>query len=527
MDGVLEVAGGRVRGRELDGVWAYSGIPYARSPEGPFRWRPPQPPEPWSGVRDALDFGPIAPQSPPIPGIAVPGDPVAQDEDCLTLNVWTPAPDGRPRPVMVWIHGGGFTSGTGAGLLYRGGDLVRHGDVVVVTVNYRLGALGFLGHPALVEGSPAPEAVGNWGLLDQVAALRWVRDHIAGFGGDPGNVTIFGESAGGMSISALLGAPSARGLFHRAIIQSGPPYTHSLARAGRAAEDLAKGLGIGEITRAVLESVPAADLVAVTQALQNRTPPPGELPLPFLPVVDGAFLPRRPEEAVAAGEMAEVPLLVGTNRDELTFFGLGDPELADMDDEGLARWIGRATPDRSPTDVIETYRSVRAARGEPTTPRDLWVAAGSDLVFRWPSLCLATAQRAHQAATFVYLFTWETPAFGGLLGSCHALEIPFVFGAVRRPLIAAFAGGGPDAEALSARMQQAWLSFARAADPSHEGIGRWPAWDATRRATMVFGPGGGAADAPRNDELAVWERASPLAGATATFHTGSRAAPGT
>jgi para-nitrobenzyl esterase len=455
-------------------------------------------------VRDALEFGPIAPQSPPIPGIAIPGDPVEQDEDCLTLNVWTPAPDSGRRPVMVWVHGGGFTSGTGAGLLYRGGGLARRGDVVVVTFNYRLGALGFLGHPALAAGPATPEAIGNWGLLDQVAALRWVRDHIAGFGGDPGRVTLFGESAGGMSISALLGAPSARGLFHRAIVQSGPPYTHSPTRAVGAAEDLAKGLGIGEVTREVMESVPAADLVAVAQQMQNRTPHPGELPLPFLPVVDGAFLPHRPEEAVAAGSAASVPLLIGTNRDELSFFGLGDPQLSGIDDEGLVRWMCRAAPGRSPTEIVETYRSVRAARGEPTTPRDLWVAAGSDLVFRWPSLSLAAAQRAHQPATFVYLFTWETPAFGGLLGSCHALEIPFVFGALHRPLIAAFAGGGPEAEALSARMQQAWLAFARFANPSHEGIGPWPAWDETRRATMVFGPGGGAVDAPRDEELAVW-----------------------
>jgi para-nitrobenzyl esterase len=444
--------------------------------------------------------------------MAIPGDPVRQDEDCLTLNVWTPAPDDAGRPVMVWIHGGGFVSGTGSGLLYRGGDLARRGDVVVVTVNYRLGALGFLAHTALAEGSTAPRVVGNWGLLDQVAALRWVRDHIARFGGDPGSVTIFGESAGGMSISTLLGMPAARGLFHRAIVQSGPPYTHSLDRARSAAEDLAEGLGLGEITREVLESVPAADLVETTRRMQDRAPSPGELPLPFLPVVDGAVLPRRPEEAVAGGEVAEVPLLVGTNRDELTFFALGDPRLTDIDDEGLVRWMRRAASDVTPAEVVECYRSVRTARGESTAPRDLWVSAGTDLVFRWPSLALAAAQRAHQPATFVYLFTWQTPAFGGLLSSCHALEIPFVFGAVRRPLVAAFAGGGPEAEALSAQMQGAWLSFARTGDPSHEGIGVWPSWDARRRATMVFGPGGGVVDAPRNDELAVWERSSPLAG---------------
>ena len=168
MDGIVEVSGGRVRGRERGGVWAYSGIPYARSPEGPLRWRPPQPPEPWSGVRDAAEFGPIAPQLPMLSGFAMPGEPTVQSEDCCNLNVWTPAPDGRRRPVMVWIHGGGFTSGSGAGVMYRGGDLARNGDVVVVTINYRLGALGFLGHRALVADEATPEAVGNWGC-----STRW------------------------------------------------------------------------------------------------------------------------------------------------------------------------------------------------------------------------------------------------------------------------------------------------------------------------------------------------------------------
>lgn len=511
MDGVVEVAGGRIRGRRRGEVWSFSGVPYARSPEGPLRWRPPRAPEPWTGVREAEEFGPIAPQSPPVPGMAIPGDPLHQSEDCLSLNVWTPALDGGRRPVMVWIHGGGFTSGTGAGLLYRGGDLARQGDVVVVTANYRLGALGFLAHPALGEGSGGG-AAGNWGLLDQVAVLRWVRQHVASFGGDPGNVTIFGESAGGMSVSALLAAPLARGLFHRAVVQSGPPYTHTVHRAAQAAEELAAGLGLDGVDRDTLRRVPAADLVAVARQLQDRPPRPGELPLPFLPVVDGTVLPREPAAAVAAGEVAQVPLLVGTNRDELTFFSLGDRRLDDLDDEGLVTWIGRAAPGVAAARVIDGYRSARLARGESTAPRDLWTAAGSDLVFRWPSLVLAAAQRHYQPATYVYLFTWETPAFGGVLGSCHALEIPFVFGSLRRPVVSAFVGGGAPADRLSASMRAAWLAFARWGDPSHGGIGTWPSWDPDRRATMVFGPVSGPVDAPRNDELAVWEAASPLPG---------------
>jgi len=518
----VAVWGGRVRGHERAGLWVYSGIPYARPPLGPLRWRPPEPPEVWSGIREAGEFGPIAPQPPPIEGIAIPGDPAGQSEDCLTVNVWTPGSDDRRRPVMVWIHGGGFTTGSGSFLLYRGGDLARNGDVVVVTINYRLGALGFLGHRGLLDDHAPTPAIGNWGLMDQVAALRWVRDNIAGFGGDPGNVTVFGESAGAMSISALLGVPAARGLFHRAIVESGPPYTHSVERAEQAGNDLAAQLGLAELSRAALEKVPADELVAATQALQNRPPPPGEMPLPFLPVIDGAYLPRPPTEAVAAGAAASVPLLIGTNRDELSLFAFGDTRLANIDEEGLVRWMARAAPEIDPDELVETYRATRRERGEPLSPRDLWVGMGTDLVFRWPSLRLAAAQCRHQPATYAYLFTWETPAFGGQLGSCHALEIPFVFGAIHRPLIAAFAGGGPDAGALSEAMQSAWLSFARTGDPSHEGIGAWPAWDPTRRATMMFGPGGGdVVDAPRNEELAVMAAAWPIDESVGDLNSGS------
>ena len=256
MDGVVTVAGGRVRGVWQGDQWAFLGVPYAGAPEGDLRWRPPLPPVSWNGVRDASSFGPSAPQANATSGFAQSSDPGgddAQSEDCLSLNVWTrelpaettrrPAPG---RPVMVWIHGGGFTSGSGSVFLYRGAGLVRSGDVVVVTINYRLGALGFLGHGALRDTGGS---IGNWGLHDQVAALKWVRDHIAQFGGDPDRVTVFGESAGGFSIAALMGVPSAAGLFRRAVVQSGGVHVHSLAQAERAAGRLAATLGVADCTR--------------------------------------------------------------------------------------------------------------------------------------------------------------------------------------------------------------------------------------------------------------------------------------
>jgi para-nitrobenzyl esterase len=513
MDMTVTVAGGRVRGARRGDVCSFSGIPYAAPPEGALRWRPPQPPVPWDGVRDASAFGPIAPQPVGAGGITSPSDPAAaepQSEDCLTLNVWTPElPDEgsrAARPVMVWIHGGGFTTGSGSVFLYRGGPLCRNGDVVVVTINYRLGALGFLGHRGL--GDP-DGLVGNWGLHDQVAALRWVRDHIAQFGGDPHNVTVFGESAGGFSVAALLGVPAAAGLFHRAVVQSGGAHVHTVAESERAADRLAVALGVGECSRQSLESIPAAELINATEVIATHRPDPGVLPLPFLPVVDGAFLPTHPLTAVVEGSAAGVDLLIGSNRDEMTLFGLGNPALMALDEAGVHRWVANAAPDMPTDDLMEAYRDARSARSEPVEARDLWVAVGSDGVFRWPSCQLAAAQGRY-APTYLYLFDWESPAFGGVLGSCHALELPFVFGVVNVPAVQLFCGSGPEVDELSTQMQQAWVAFARSGNPSHELLGQWPVWDTTGRATMVFGRQTGVVDAPRDDELSVWEQYRPL-----------------
>jgi para-nitrobenzyl esterase len=516
MDQVVEVAGGRVRGVWRGDVWSFSGIPYAAPPTGQLRWRPPQPPIPWEGVRAADTFGAIAPQAAALGGITSPSDPAAaeaQSEDCLTLNVWTPELPEQPgptgRPVMVWIHGGGFTGGSGSVFLYRGGALVRNGDVVVVTINYRLGALGFLGHRDL--GDP-DGLVGNWGLQDQVAALRWVHEHIAGFGGDPDNVTVFGESAGGFSVATLLGTPAAAGLFRRAIVQSGGIHVHTVEEAERAAGRLAEVLGVPDCTRASLAGVPPAELVAATDVVSKHRPDPGLISLPFLPVVDGAFIPQHPLSAVRSGSAHGVDLIIGTNRDELTLFGLGNPALANLDERGTERWLATSAPDIPAEELLEDYRSARLARSEGVEPRDLWVAAGTDCVFRWPSFELAAAQGVQGARTYVYLFDWESPAFGGVLGSTHALELPFVFGAVHVPAVQLFSGSGPEVDALSSRMQRAWLAFAHRGDPSHDELGEWPQWEPASRRTMVFGPLTGVQEAPRDAELAIWEKYRPLTG---------------
>jgi len=508
VDGVVAVSGGWVSGEDVGDVWRFTGVPYARPPVGPLRWRAPEDPEPWSGVRSARAPGPIAPQTPPIAGAAIPGDPVEQSEDCLSLNVWAPIARAAPRAVLFWIHGGGFTGGTGASMLYDGCALARSGDVVVVTCNYRLGALGFLAHPVLAAGSGSAVG-GNFGLMDQVAALRWVHRHIAELGGDPGNVTVFGESAGAMSIAALLSAPAARGLFRRAVVQSGPPYVHTAEQAHRVAGDLLEVLGISQCTRERLASVPAADLVAAVASLQNRTPQPGELPLPFLPVIDGTFLPQDPLDAVSTGCAAGVDVLTGTNRDELAFFGLASPSLMSMDRDGLTAWLARSAPYCDPEAVRRTYQDALERQGRAATVRDIWVAAGSDLVFRAPTWTLATTQVRHHPGAWVYLFTYETPILGGILGSCHALEVPFVFGTHDRPGIASFVGQGPEVDGLSARMQRAWTTFAWTGRPASEATGPWQEWDPESQPVMVFGPGGTAGQVlgPGAEELRLWDPA--------------------
>ena len=477
MKGVVAVAQGRLRGVWREDLWSFSGIPYGCAPVGALRWRPPLEVEGWDEVRDASTFGPIAPQSASVPGVTSPADPGASEphsEDCLSLNVWTPELPASPtlepgagRPVMVFIHGGGFTSGSGSVFLYRGGDLVRNGDAVVVTINYRLGALGFLGHRDLADPD---RLVGNWGIQDQLAALRWVRDNIAAFGGDPGAVTIFGESAGGFSVATLLGTPAAAGLFGRAIVQSGGAHVHTLEEAERSAERLAAALGIASCTRESLERVPAAELVAATEELGRRRPDPGMIPLPFLPVVDGVLLPDHPLAAVANGSSAGVDLLIGTNRDELTLFGLGNPALMALDEDGMTRWLANAVPDMSGSEVVDAYRSARRRRGE-STEADRHLGRGRDghrVPLAQPPARRGPCGAAARAPS-------STCSIGSLRRSAGSWdpatrsELPFVFGAVRVPEVQIFSGGGPAVETLSTQMQRAWLAFAAVGEPGHDG----------------------------------------------------------
>jgi len=508
MDPRVEIAQGRIAGSREGGVLVFRGIPYARAPQGELRLRAPLPPEPWSGVREAKTFGASAPQT---PGrlAALLGSP-AEDfaEDCLYLNVWTPAADAARRPVLVWLHGGAFTTGSGSQPIYDGARLARRGDVVVVTINYRLGALGFLHLPALER--EAQEASANPGLLDQIAALAWVQENIAAFGGDPASTTVFGESAGAMSVGTLLGTPRAQGLFARAILQSGAASNVYDREDGlRVAETFMKELGLAADDLAGLRAQPLAAVLAAQDRASAQLL--GVVrQLPFQPVVDGDVLPRPPLEAIAGGLSRDVALLIGTNLEEQKLYSPADPKAQLLDDEGLLRRCRRTLPEPGPDGrprgehAIQHYRAARDGLLE-VSPRELWYAIETDRWFRVPATRLAEQHAAHQPATWAYLFTWKSPALGGMLGSCHALEIPFVFGCVDDRLVQRFVGDHPAVQGISRRMQDAWLAFARSGDPGHAELDPWPRYDAKLRATMLLGEECRVEHAPFETERAFWD----------------------
>jgi para-nitrobenzyl esterase len=504
MSAIVSTRYGKIEGEEQDGLVVFKGVPFAAAPEGVRRWLPPEKPAPWTGVRDARRFGMVAPQN------AVTNQALAamkieqpQSEDCLNLNLWTPGLDRARRPVMVWIHGGGFTIGAGSQEIYNGSVLAKRGDVVIVTINYRLGPLGLL-RLNDVTGGRIPSS-GNEGLLDQIAALQWVRDNVAEFGGDPDNVTIFGESAGGMSVGALLAMPSARGMFHKAIPQSGSCDTiSSIARANRTAERVLSKLGASADDADAIRAIPAAQLLTGVFGADGKTPD-RELGMAYQPVVDGTVVPRELIEMVAHGSAAGVAVMVGSNLEEWKLFSAMDPSAQKLDKAGLmARISKRLTADFA-NSVIATYERARASAGASTTPPELFSAIETDRVFRMPGVRLAEIHGRNERRVYNYLFTWRSPAMRGALGSCHALELGFVFGTNHLAGMRRFAGEGSAAEKLASEMQDAWLAFARDGDPSCASLGAWSGYNEARRATMLFGENSSVADAPFDEERRAWD----------------------
>ncbi|MDP9236807.1 MAG: carboxylesterase/lipase family protein [Chloroflexota bacterium] len=480
---------GALRGISDGRVLAFKGIPYAAPPVGGRRFLPPAPVTPWPGIRDALEYGASCPQSSARPQ-GWSQEP-SLSEDCLYLNVWTPGCDDHTRPVMVWLHGGGFSIGSGSWPVYDGAALVRRGDVVVVTVNHRLGIFGYLHLKELAE--PEFASSGNAGMLDLVAALAWVRDNISAFGGDPSNVMIFGESGGGAKVSTLLAMPAARGLFHRAAVQSGPGLRSRVAtgQATELARQVVTDLAAGSVQ--ALQSVAADKLLEFQRKLGRRAM------FSFSPVIDHLYLPEHPGDAIKAGTAADVPLIVGCNRDEATLFLAMDAGL-----EGLTVLDADHVPPRLDSlgeharPIIETYRRTRPA----ASPKDLLVAIESDRMMRIPSIELTERKLAGgKAPVYMYLFCWAA----GPLGSAHGYEIPFVFDNARPPVMPESVGRGT----LATQMSEAWIAFARNGAPDHPGIPHWPAYSLQDRATMIFDRDAACVqDDPSGEERAAWQDAS-------------------
>jgi para-nitrobenzyl esterase len=472
---IVATRGGKIEGFERDGVQVFRGIPYAAPPVGELRWQPPRPEVTWDGVRDATTFSAQSAQTEFAMTTLLGGTRPAYSEDSLYLNVYTPGCDDARRPVLFWIHGGAFMWGAADTSWYDGSQFARHGDVVVVTINYRLGPFGFL-HLADLFGDRFAGS-GNAGILDQIAALEWVRDCITAFGGDPDQVTVFGESAGAASVATLLGTPAARGLFTGAIPESGAASWIANPEAATAITSGIVGrLGVTPGDADALLAMSTDDILGALPAFIEN----GASSLPFEPVVDGVVLPRHPLDAIAAGNAAGVHLLTGTNRHEMTLFTIADPALGTLDEAAITARVRVVYGDAADA-IVASYR----ANHPDATAQELWLEVATDTLFRMPAIALLEAQLAH-APVWSYLFTWESPVFGGLLRSTHALEIPFVFDNLSGVESEMFTGTGIERQGVADAMHAAWIAFARRGDPNHPGLPAWPQYDIERRATMRF-----------------------------------------
>ena len=506
---VVETASGRIRGAIIEGVAAFKCIPYGAPTSGANRFMPPRKPASWAGVRDALDYTGHAPQQglrpptrPELTDFSGPPDTSPETEDCLTLNVWTPGLDATKRPVMVWLHGGAFSYGTANVARLQGSRLSGRGDVVVVTVNQRLNIFGFLDLSAV--GGADFAASGNAGTLDMIAALEWVRDNIDRFGGDPGNVTIFGESGGGGKVCTLLAMPSARGLFHRAIVQSGAAVRlRERDRAAKLTDAVLNALGLTGNDLRKLQSLPMAQLLAAVEpALKAIGPAPQPLfdRYPFGPVVDGSIVPRHPFDKSAPDVSADIPMLIGDMKDEMASFLARDDKvwhrtLTEQQLRDRVATVAGAHTDR----VIETYRRLYP----DMNPAERLIATLTDSNFRIRSLIVAEHKAGQTGApVYMYSFEWETPVQGGRLKAPHALDVPFTFDTID---LTNATDRSAAAHKLSATMSATWAAFAHTGGPDNASIPHWPAYDLSTRATLMLDAECRIENDPRGETRRLWQ----------------------
>ncbi len=504
-DPVVQTTSGPVRGRVDDGVNVFKGIPYGASTAGRGRFKPARDPAPWRDVRDAFDYGPAAPQPPS----ALFND-KRTGEDCLVINVWTPALGdggraGPRRPVMVWLHGGGFSSLSGSSPVYDGASLCRRGDVVVMTLNHRLNVFGFLHLADLLQGDAARDYAtsGNQGMLDIVHALRWVRSNVRRFGGDPDNVTIFGESGGGRKTSTLMAMPDARGLFHRAIIESGPGlHLQPRDKATVVAAAFLDRLGIAAKDIGQLDDLPVERILEAYSAVESGFDGMARMKgrfeqRGFVPTVGVPALPQYAFDPLASPLSRDVPLLIGNNRHEMGLFTRNDPKIhgRTLTEAELAERV-KVLVSNATDRVLEVY----ARKYPKATPAERWVLITSDRTYRYNSMVLAERKAALGPATYMYYFTWESRVDPAMMAH-HALEIPFAFDNLDK---SSWTSNRPDARALAVKMSSAWIAFARGGDPNNPALPDWPRYDPLRRATMYLGEDCHVEDDPDAEIRRLW-----------------------
>ncbi len=506
----VETNYGRIRGLESSGVHTFRGIPYAAPVAGVRRFLPPSTPEPWVGVRDCTQYGEAVPQV-SLPIFSFLNLAAGRlGEDCLSVSVWTPGLDSARRPVLVWIHGGGFLIGAGSTAMYNGRALATQGDAVVVTINYRLGALGYA-HLGSIFGDGFEEST-NLGVRDQIAALDWVRDHIARFGGDPENVTVFGQSAGGMSIASLLAAPRARPLFQRAICMSGAggqvierDFAEGVAR------EFVSRLGGPPPSHRSLAQIPMEDLLRAQNETMNGMTNLSRL-MVFLPFVDGDVITEQPLDAVRRGATRGISLLTGTTLEEWKLFRMLDPGVRGLSWNDLSQRFGAMFREGgfpgapSPQVAMTLWLEALQGRSAGSSPNEAWCAFQSARMFHYPCAQLAEAQSIAGGPAYRYLVTWRAPAMRRSLGAAHAIDVPFVFGAVGNPLVLPLTGFGVAARTLEQNLQAAFLTFASGGTPGHSGLPEWPEYDLESRTTMILGREFVADDGPLERERALFEQ---------------------
>lgn len=487
---VVKTKYGPVRGETEGDVFVFRGIRFAEPPTGRLRFRPPVPPAAWTEIRPTQDFAPACPQIVEI-------DPTENNnsvmgEDCLAVNLWTPKADSGKRPVMVFIHGGANIDGSARNTWYDGATLAERGNLVLVTLQYRLGAWGYL-ELSQIGGKDYAES-GNLGVLDQIAALDWIKENIAHFGGDPDNVTLFGQSAGGMATARLMGMPQARGLFHKAILESGAGSRGgtTVAQATEVARAYMKCAGVN--TADELQKLSMVDMREAQRKLFETRFEDSS----FGPVIDGIVLNEGSMDAIANGQGVTIPVMIGTVLDEMRYWStIEDLPLEQKPEKLLRKQLAEIVGDRA-DGIIAAYKKNNPDYG------DLVVQITSDLAFRLPSVEMAELTSRRGQPTYMYLLTYRSTSTYRRYDSAHTMEIPFVFGVIDELDVIAFTGRDPHRETLMKQVQQAWINFARTGNPNHPGLPVWPRYDENTRATMELGVQSYVVNDPHSEERRSW-----------------------